>query len=74
MSYLRFTVDLAVKEPLPPTLAEKLPAIRQQILQLKAFATRINQGRPNEEMTVKATYHVCRHEEGLPCEPEIEIT
>ena len=36
-------------------------------------AISINEGKDNEEMTVSAVYHICHHDEGLPCEPETEI-
>ena len=73
MSYLRLNIDLAVKEPIPETLAAELPAIKQAIRRLKTYASKINQGTANEEITVKATYHICRHDEGLPCDQETEI-
>ena len=73
MSYLRFTLDLAIKQPIPQALKSKLPEIRDAIRQLKAYASKINEGSVNEEMTVRATYHICHHDEGLPCEPEQEI-
>lgn len=73
MSYLRFNLDLAVKQPIPSALQAKIPAIRDYIKQLKAYAEKINDGQPNEEMTVRAVYHICRHDEGKPCDPEIDI-
>ena len=73
MSYLRFQLDLAIKEPLPQALADRLPAIRDTIRRLKSFASKINEGQTNEEMTVRAVYHICRHDEGAPCEPEREV-
>lgn len=75
MSYLRFNLDLAVKQPIPTALKDKLPAIRDAIKQLKSYASKINEGKNNEEMTVKASYHICHHDSGntIPCEPEQEI-
>jgi hypothetical protein len=73
MSYLRFNLDLAIKEPVPETLAAELPAIKQAIRRLKTYASKINQGTANEEITVKANHHICRHDEGLPCDQETEI-
>ena len=73
MSYIRFNLDLAVKQPIPQALQNKLPAIRDAIKQLKAYASKINEGQANEEMTVRAVYHICHHDEGLPCEPEQEV-
>lgn len=73
MSYLRFNLDLAVKEPLPQALVDALPTIRGAILRLKSYASKINEGRANEEMTVRVVYHRCRHDEGAPCDPEREV-
>ena len=73
MSYIRFNLDLAVKQPIPQALQNKLPVIRDAIKRLKAYASKINEGQANEEMTVRAVYHICHHDEGLPCEPEQEV-
>ena len=85
MAGLRFTLDLYIEEDLkgtlvagvkvPNALAAKIPAIRQTIRELKAFATKVNEGKENQETTVKATYHVCHNNENptRPCEPEQEI-
>jgi len=73
MSYIRFNLDLAVKQPIPSGLKSKLPEIRDAIRKLKSYASKINEGKVNEEMTVKAAYHICRHDENLPCDPEVEI-
>ena len=80
---LRFSLDLFIAEvptgtlvagvKIPTALATKIPAIRQNIRDLKAYARTINAGGVAEEITVKATYHVCNHEEHLPCETEQEI-
>ncbi len=74
MSYIRFTVDLAI----PKSVYESLPsatktAIRDKIRQLKSFAVKINAGQPNEEMTVKATWHKCHNDTNETCEPETDI-
>ena len=73
MSYLRFNLDLAIKQPIPNALKNKLPAIRHTIKELKSYASKINEGQDNEEITVKATWHLCKHDEGKPCEEENEI-
>lgn len=73
MSYIRFTLDLAIKQPIPAALSAKLPIIKAAVRELKGFAEKINAGKVDEEMTVKATYHICRHDEGKPCGPEIEV-
>ena len=69
MPYLRFTLDLAVKEPIPDTLKNKLPAIRDAIRQLKSYASNIG----SNEMTITAKYHRCNHDIGAPCGEEKEI-
>ncbi len=71
MAFVRFTLDLAI----PQTVFAGIPAARKlafknEVLALKALAVKINAGAPNEEMTVKATYHICNHDVGGPCEPE----
>ena len=85
MPGLRFRIDLYVPEDLdgtlvlgvkiPKTLATRLPAIRLALRDLKSFARRINTGTDAEEMTVRATYHICTHEESLlqPCTPDQDI-
>ena len=76
MSLRRFTIDLAI----PSAVYDAIPtatklAIRDRIRQLKALAVKINEGQPNEEATVRATLHICHHDEVPPgpCEPEQEI-
>lgn len=73
MSYLRFMIDLAIKEPIPDELSEQLDVIRTHIRTLKSYASKINEGLLNEEDTTRAKYHKCRHDEGLPCEEEQQI-
>ena len=72
-TYLRFKLDLAIKQPLPQALKDELPALKAAIRRLKSFASKINTGKSNEEMTVKAAWHICRNEDYLPCEPEQEV-
>jgi len=74
MSGIRFQVDLFIPEPIDDDFKKEisqkiLPAIRK----LRPHARKINEGKDNEEMTVVAKWHICRHDEGLPCEPEQEI-
>lgn len=73
MSFIRFNLDLAIKEPIPDELNQKFSAIKETILKLKSFASKINEGKENEEMTIRAVYHRCFHDEGKPCEIEKEI-
>ena len=76
MATIRFTLDLAIPEAVfnaIPT-ARKL-AFRDEIRALKSLAIKINEGQPNEEMTVRASYHKCFHDETppKPCEQEVDI-
>ena len=74
MALMRFQLDLAIPEATynaMPT-AKKLAAY-DAIRGLKALAVRINKGQANEEMTVRAVWHRCLHDEGKPCDPEVEI-
>ncbi len=74
MAYVRFILDLAIPEAIYNAIpAAKKTAIRDRIRELKALAVKINAGQANEEMTVKATFHICRHDEGGVCGPEQEI-
>ena len=73
MSYVRWKMDLAVKEPIPPALQGQLNGIKAHICVFKAFSERINPGHENEENTVYLKEHICHHDTGEPCEPETEI-
>ena len=74
MSFMRFQLDLAIPEAVYNAIpAAKKLAARDAIRSLKALAVKINAGAANEEMTVRAVYHICRHDEGAPCGPEQEV-
>lgn len=70
--YLRLMLDLAIPEvpggkdfqgiKLPGALVDKMPAIVNSIRDLKALSRRINEGKVNEEPTVRAAWHICYHE------------
>jgi hypothetical protein len=82
---LRFTLDLYIDEDpagtlvagvkIPTALATKIPAIRQAVRDLKVYAKKVNAGKVNEELTVKASYHICYHNEAIvkPCAQEQDI-
>uniref|UniRef100_A0A6M3JBR4 Uncharacterized protein n=1 Tax=viral metagenome TaxID=1070528 RepID=A0A6M3JBR4_9ZZZZ len=76
MSGVRFQLDLFIPQAVYDTIpsAKKL-AFRDIIRAVKAFATKINEGAANEEMTVRAAWHTCGHDESppQPCDPEQEI-
>jgi hypothetical protein len=67
MSYLRFRMDLAIKEPIPPSLEGQLNAIKHHMVVLKSFSEKINKGRPNEEDTTMLEEHLCNHDTGKRC-------
>ena len=76
MALIRFQLDLAIPEAVYNAIpvAKKL-AVRDTIRELKALAVKINAGKPNGEMTVRAVWHKCYHDEvpTKPCETEVEI-
>ncbi len=74
MALIRFRLDLAI----PERVFNKVPSDRKrafanEVRVLKALAVKINEGKDNEEMTVKARWHRCLHDEGKSCEPEQDI-
>ena len=74
MALWRCDIQLAI----PETVWDKIPTdkkitFRDTIRALKALSVKINEGADNEEMTVTAQFHTCRHDEGLPCDPIQEI-
>ena len=77
MALIRFMLDLAIPEATFNAIPQVTKdAFKDRIRAMKALAVKINAGSPNEEMTVKATWHKCYHDQpelNKPCEPEIEI-
>ena len=88
MAYLRLNTLLAIplgdcppnptiqqiKDRLPQEMADHLVDYIREVRQAKKYATRINEGRDNEEMTIVAQWHICRHDEqNKPCEAGQEI-
>ena len=74
MALVRFEIQLAIPKAVYDAIpsAKKLAA-RDTIRGLKALAVKINEGQPNEEMTVIAKFHICHHDTGGVCEPSQEI-
>ena len=70
----RFTLDLAIPaktyDAIPKSVKD---SFRDSVRAFKSHAVKINAGRPDEELTVKSTYHICKHDDGLPCDQEQEI-
>ncbi len=76
MSGIRFSLDLFIPEIVYNSIpAVKKTVVRDRIRELKSYATKINEGKSNEEMTVRAVWHKCYHDEipFKPCESEQEI-
>jgi hypothetical protein len=73
MSGTRLNIDLFIPDMTPNQIASTYPTILQGIKQLKGLARKINDGKPNEEATVKATYHLCRNDENKPCDEIREL-
>ena len=70
----RFNLDLAIPSKIYDTIpTTKKSAFKDAIRAMKALAVKINEGKDNEEATVKASWHKCYHDENLPCEPENDI-
>jgi len=63
MSYLRFKLDLAIKQPLPEELETDLPEIKSKIMELKGYC----------ENEYHMKYHVCMHDEKRLCREERNI-
>lgn len=72
MSYTRINIDLAFKNPMPTVVKNKLNELKVMVKQGQVYAEKINEGLPNEENTVKASYHICYHDEPNPT-PCVEI-
>jgi len=73
MAGTRVQIDLFFQDKTPQEVNQAFPQLLPAIKAAKAKASRINKGLPNEEMTVKAGWHICRHDEGLSCGEVQEI-
>ena len=76
MAMIRFSLDLAIPFKVYDAVpTAKKTAFRDAVRAIKALAAKINEGKENEEMTVKAVWHKCYHDEDptKPCGPEQEI-
>jgi len=75
MSGTRVRIDLFFKDKTPLQVNADFPQLLPIIKAAKAKASKINEGKDNEEMTVRAGYHTCYHDEipPKPCGEEHEI-
>lgn len=69
MSYLRYMIDLAFKEPVQVQVQNRLSALENELKLLLNNAEIINKGLGNEENTKKVGKHICHHDTGESCEP-----
>ena len=88
MPYLRIRQDIAIpltsdlpddatpaqiRAALPLELQSIISDYYQKIQKWKSYAVKINAGQPNEELSVTATYEICRHDIGKACSRQVEI-
>ena len=57
---IHFAIPIDVYDKIP--IARKI-AFRDEVRALKKLSVRVNEGQPDEEMTVTATMHTCHHDE-----------
>ena len=69
MSGTRLNIDFFFKDMTPKEVNETFPQLLQNIRGAKKRASIVNEG----ELTVKAVYHICRHDDGGSCDPDQEI-
>ncbi|KKN78435.1 hypothetical protein LCGC14_0349670 [marine sediment metagenome] len=64
MALKRFDIALAIPMAVYDAISlTRRKAFLKEVKALKALSVRINDGLANEEMTVKATYHTCYHDD-----------
>lgn len=74
MAFRKIIILLAIPEDVYKKIPDSKKAkFRDAVRDIKQYAVRINEGSPNEEMTITATHHLCRHDEGGECDPEEDI-
>ena len=72
MSGTRLQIDFFFKDMMPRQVNEAFPQLLPAIKAAKAKASKINEGKDNEENTTKAIYYLCNHDEAVhsPCIPQ----
>jgi len=73
MAGTRLIINFFFKDKTPLEVNAEFPRLLPAIKAAKAKASKINEGLPNEEMTVTVTYHICRHDDGDACDGKVEI-
>ena len=62
-----------IKAALPLELQAIIADYYQKIQKWKSYAVKINAGQDNEEVSISATYEICRHDIGAACSLRKEI-
>ena len=73
MAGTKLKVWFFFKDKTPAQVNNEFPQLLPAIKATKAKASKINEGLPNEEMTVTANYHICGHDTGEACGEVHEI-
>ena len=72
MAFKRLRLDLAFPLPMSAETEVRLTAFIDAAKRLKSHARKINEGLASEEVVI-AIEHICHHDTGGKCEPEVEI-
>jgi len=56
-----------------PAVAAKIPAVRAKVQNIKTFVGNMDRTLGSEQLSLSATLHICRHDEGLPCDAPQDI-
>ncbi len=73
MALKRVTIDMAFPLPMSAEVQARYDAFLDAAKRLRPHARKINEGLGTEEVTVRATQHICHHDTGGACEPEVDI-
>ncbi len=76
MAVIKLEMLLAIPEVVYNAIPlAKKTAFRDAVRAMKSLAVKVNEGKPNEEMTVVSNFHKCYHDEAgnKQCEPDQEI-
>jgi hypothetical protein len=73
MAGTRVKIDFFFPDMTPQQVKTAFPELLPAIKAAKAKTSVLNAGKSNEEFTMRATYHICRHDEGKSCDAEVEI-
>ena len=68
MAHRVYTIRLAFKMPVPAATQAHVDKLVAEIVEAAKLADTVNLGQDNAEAPIALT-HICRHDEGLPCDP-----